>query len=197
VTLRSDAVEAGGVMPPVPTTATSGTDAPTIRVWDPFVRVFHWSLVTLFIVAFVTGDEIERLHVAVGYVIAGLVALRIVWGFLGPRRARFSDFMRPPGETIAYMGMAVRRRAPRYIGHNPAGGVMVVALLTMLIAISVTGFMMTSDAFWGAEWVEEVHEGLVYATLGLIALHIGGVLVASYEQGENLVKAMITGHKRA
>jgi cytochrome b len=197
MTLRSDAAEAGGVMPPAAATATSGPAAPMVRVWDPFVRVFHWSLVTLFIVAFITGDEIERVHIAAGYMIAGLVALRIVWGFVGPRRARFNDFVRPREETIAYMGMALRRRAPRYIGHNPARGLMVLALLAMLVAISVTGFMMTTDAFWGAEWVEELHEGLVNVTLGLIVLHVAGVLVASYEHGDNLVKAMITGRKRA
>ena len=88
-------------------------------------------------------------------------------------------------------------RAPRYVGHNPAGGVMVLALLGMLIAISATGFMMTTDAFWGSEWVETLHKGLVYAALVLVALHVVGVLFASIEHGENLVRAMITGRKRA
>ena len=74
---------------------------------------------------------------------------------------------------------------------------MIIALLTMLIGISVTGFMMTTDAFWGAQWVEDLHEGLVYVTLGLIALHVAGVVFAGIEHGENLVKAMITGRKRA
>jgi cytochrome b len=74
---------------------------------------------------------------------------------------------------------------------------MTLALLGMLVAISVTGVMMTRDAFWGAQWVEDLHEGPVYLTLGLIALHVAGVLLASYRHGENLVKAMITGRKRA
>jgi cytochrome b len=170
---------------------------PMVRVWDPFVRIFHWSLVALFIIAFVTGDEIERVHIAAGYAIAALVGLRVAWGFVGPRHARFRDFVKPRGETIAYMRKAAMGRAPRYLGHNPAGGLMTLALLAMMIAISATGFMMTTDAFWGAKWVEDLHEGLVNATLGLIALHVAGVLVASYEHGENLVKAMITGRKRA
>jgi cytochrome b len=178
---RTDAVEAGGVMPPATATKPSASTGPTVRVWDLFVRIFHWSLVALFIVAFVTGDNIERVHIAVGYTIAGLIAARTVWGFIGSRHARFSDFVRPPAETLHYMRQAVRGRAPRYIGHNPAGGLMTLALLGMIIAISGTGFMMTTDAFWGAEWVEDVHEGLVYATLGLIALHVAGVVVTSIE----------------
>ena len=141
--------------------------------------------------------SVKRCSQAAGYAIAALVALRIVWGFVGPRHARFSDFVRPPAETLDYMHKAVRRRAPHHLGHNPAGGLMVVGLLGMLIAIATTGFMMTMDAFWGAEWVEELHEGLVYATLGLIALHVAGVIVTGIQHGENLVKAMITGRKRA
>jgi cytochrome b len=97
MSVRSEAVEAGGAMPPATATNEGDAGAPMVRVWDPFVRVFHWSLVALFIVAFVTGDEIERLHIAAGY---ALVALRIVWGFIGPRHARFSDFVRPPAATL-------------------------------------------------------------------------------------------------
>lgn len=151
----------------------------------------------MFIVAFVTGDEIERMHIAVGYTIAGLVVARSIWGFIGHRHARFSNFVRRPAETLDYMRKAVRGRAPRYIGHNPAGGLMTIALLGMILAISGTGFMMTTNSFWGAEWVEDLHEGLVYATMGLIALHVAGVIVTSVEHRENLVRAMITGRKRA
>jgi cytochrome b len=166
-------------------------------VWCPFVRIFHWSLVALFIVALATGDKIVRVHVAAGYTIAGLVAVRIVWGFVGPRYARFSDFVRPPAETLNYMRQAIRGHAPRYLGHNPAGGLMTLVLLGMIGAISGTGFMMTTDAVWGAEWIEDLHEGLVYVTLALIAVHVTGVTVTSLKHRENLVKAMITGWKGA
>jgi cytochrome b len=194
---RSKAVEAGGAMSPATATQEEGAGTAMVRVWDPFVRIFHWSLVALFIVAFVTGDEIERLHVVAGYAIAALVVLRIVWGFIGPRHARFSDFVRSPAIALDYLRQSIQGRAPRHLGHNPAGALMTLALLAMLIAISATGIMMTTDAFWGAQWVEDVHEALVYATLGLVVLHVAGVLFASYEHGENLVKAMITGRKRA
>jgi cytochrome b len=194
---QTGAVEAGGVMPPATANKLADRAGALVRVWDPFVRIFHWSLVALFILAFVTGDEVERVHIAIGYTIAGLVAARIVWGFIGSRHARFRDFVRPPAETLGYMRKAVRGCAPRHLGHNPAGGLMTLALLGMIIAISGTGFMMTTDAFWGAKWVEDLHEGLVYATLGLIAMHVAGVIVTSISHRENLVKAMITGRKRA
>ena len=102
---------------------------PTVRVWDPFVRVFHWSLVGLFALALATGDEIEWLHLAAGYAIAALVVLRTAWGFVGPRHARFSDFVRPPGAVLGYLRDALRLRAPRHLGHNPAGGAAVAASL--------------------------------------------------------------------
>jgi cytochrome b len=194
MTVSKHAVGAAGGMPVV---SVSSPQAKTVRVWDPFVRIFHWSLVGLFAVAFVTGDETEWLHIRVGYAISGLVALRIMWGFVGIRHARFSDFVRSPRDTATYLSQAAQRKAPRHLGHNPAGGIMVVALLVMIAGIAATGFAMTTDAFWGAEWVEDLHEGLVYTTIGLIVLHVAGVVISGLEHGENLVKAMITGRKRA
>lgn len=193
MTIRNDAVGARGVMPP----ATASRTGAMVRVWDPFVRIFHWSLAALFVLAFATGDESEWLHLTAGYSIAGLLLLRAVWGFVGPAHARFGDFVRSPQAVLAYLRQTIRMRAPRYLGHNPAGGVMVLALMATLAAISVTGFMMTTDAFWGSEWVENLHKAFVYAALVLVALHVAGVLFASIEHGENLVKAMVTGRKRA
>ena len=166
------------------------------KVWDPLVRIFHWGLVAAFLVAWATGDEIERLHIAVGYCVIGLVAFRIVWGFVGGRHARFADFVRGPRAVASYLRDTAELRAKRYLGHNPAGGAMIVAVLTMLSIIGATGFMMTTDAFWGVAWVQDAHETAVSLTLGLVVLHILGVVVASYEHGENLVRAMITGRKR-
>ena len=194
MTASKQAVEAAGAMPAA---TASSPQTRTVRVWDPFVRIFHWSLVALFALAFVTGDEIEWLHVRIGYAIAALVALRIVWGFVGTRHARFSDFVRSPREIAAYVRQAARWKAPRHLGHNPAGGAMVLALLVMIAGIAATGFAMTTDAFWGSEWLEDLHEGFVYATIGLIVLHVAGVVFSGLEHGENLMKAMITGRKRA
>jgi cytochrome b len=183
--MRGTTIEAGGMTPPA-----------TVTVWDPFVRVFHWSLAALFLAAYVTGDMSERVHVAIGYVIAGLIALRMAWGFVGPPTARFSDFVRSPRQVLAYLRDAALLKAPRYLGHNPAGGAMIIALLVMIVGISVTGYMMTTDAYWGAQWVEDVHVALSKLTVGLVVFHVLGVLIASFEHRENLVKSMITGRKR-
>lgn len=179
-------IEAGGERPPA-----------TVKVWDSFVRLFHWSLVGLFAFAYVTGDEIQQLHNPAGYAIAGLIALRIVWGFVGPRHARFADFVRSPRQVVRYLKDVAQFRAPRYIGHNPAGGLMVLALITLIAANCVTGYLMTTPTYWGSEVLEDLHGALANATLGLIALHVLGVLVASFEHRENLVRAMVTGRKRA
>ena len=176
---------AGGVTPPA-----------AIKVWDPLVRVLHWSLATLFLTAYLTGEDAGQVHIAAGYAIAGLMALRIVWGFVGPRHARFGNFVRSPREVLAYLRDVALRRAPRYLGHNPAGGAMIVALLVMLLGTGITGYMMTTDAFWGAKWVEEVHETFANLTVGLVVFHVLGVLFSSFAHGENLVKSMITGRKR-
>jgi cytochrome b len=181
-----DAIEAGSATPPA-----------TVKVWDPFVRVFHWTLMMLFVIAFVTGDEAEGVHIVAGYGIAILLALRLVWGFIGPRHARFSSFVRSPRNVLGYLRDVANLKARRHLGHNPAGGVMIAALLAALIGTAVTGYMMTTDAYWGAKWVEKLHEALADGTLVLAGLHVLGVAASSLLHRENLVKAMWTGRKRS
>lgn len=185
MSIVDNTIEAGGATPPA-----------TVKVWDPFVRLFHWSLVTLFLAAYLTGEDAGRVHITAGYTIAGLIALRIAWGFVGPRHARFSNFVRSPRAVLAYLRDVALRRAPRYLGHNPAGGAMIAGLLVMLLGTGATGYMMTTDAFWGAKWVEEIHEAFANLTVGLVVFHVLGVLFSSLMHGENLVKSMITGRKR-
>lgn len=167
-----------------------------IRVWDPLVRIFHWSLVGGFAVAYITADEWDKAHELVGYIVAGLIAFRLFWGLVGSRYARFSDFLYRPSTIVVFIKDSLAMKGKRYVGHNPAGGAMVVALLLAIAGISATGYMMTMDMFWGVEWVEDVHEILVNGTLLLIILHVGGVIFASFEHKENLVRSMITGLKR-
>lgn len=169
----------------------------TAKIWDPLVRIFHWSLVTSFAVAWLAADELRSLHEWAGYAAAALVAFRTGYGFVGSRYARFSQFVRGPTQTIAYAGDAVRNRERRYLGHNPLGAVMVVALLLATAATALTGWIMTTDAYWGVEWVEDVHKVLANAMLVMIGLHVAGVVLASARHGENLVRAMVTGRKRA
>lgn len=168
----------------------------TITVWDPFVRIFHWSLVTAFTVAYLTSEDFDAIHQPAGYVVVALIAGRIVWGLIGTEHARFTNFMYAPSTIIAFLRDSLHLKAKRYLGHNPAGGAMVVALLIMISGICATGILMTSDAYHDAKWLKEFHELLANTTLALVALHIGGVALASYEQGENLVRSMFTGKKR-
>lgn len=171
--------------------------AASVRVWDPLVRLFHWSLAASFLVAWLSADEWDDLHIWAGYAAAGLVAFRLLWGLAGPRYARFRQFIRRPAEIFGFLAAMLRGREARYIGHNPAGGAMIVALLLVMAGTALTGWMYTTDAYWGVEWVEESHELLANLLLILVLLHIGGVLFASLRHRENLVRSMLTGRKRA
>lgn len=169
----------------------------TIKVWDPFVRLFHWSLVVSFAVAWLTADEWDDLHEWAGYAAAGLIGLRLLWGLIGSKYARFAQFVRSRDTIIGYIRASIVGGEPRYIGHNPAGGLMIVGLILAMIGTATTGWMYTLNAFWGIEWVEETHEALANFMLILVLLHIAGVIFSSLRHKENLVRAMINGRKRA
>ena len=113
-----------------------------VRVWDPLVRIFHWSLVATFIVAWLTADEESRLHELAGYTVIGLVLVRIVWGFIGTRYARFSDFVYRPTTVLGYAREMLIGKPKHYLGHNPLGGMMILALLVSLLAAGVTGLAL-------------------------------------------------------
>ena len=167
----------------------------TIGVWDLPTRLFHWALVVCVVTAWVTGGSGSRLHEAVGYCVAGLVVYRLIWGVIGTRYAQFRDFVHSPFVIVRYLRDVASFSSVRHIGHNPAGGAMIIALIADLVALSVTGAMMQSDAFFGLAWVEEAHTIAANALLLLIPLHLVGVLVSSLLHKENLVTAMITGRK--
>jgi len=204
---------------------TPSMDAGTsgkVRVWDPLVRVFHWGLVAAFATAWLTADELETTHEIAGYVVAGLVAFRLIWGIVGGQYARFAQFLKGPAAIIAYLGDMTLGRERRYLGHNPAGAAMILALLVTLSGTAFTGWLMAepgrvvmlpdlpqivAPAFadddghksgaGGEEALEELHEILANLMLLLAALHVGGVVLASFRHHENLARAMVTGDKRA
>ena len=167
-----------------------------VKVWDPLVRLFHWSLVLTVLAAFFIESP-RAMHQALGYTAIGLITVRIIWGFIGRGHARFASFVPGPRHFATYIYNIIRGTEARYLGHNPAGAVMILALLAMIGAIGTTGIMMGMDAWFGEEWVEELHEALVYGLMGLVALHVGGVVLASYRHRENLVAAMFSGLKAA
>lgn len=110
-----------------------------IRVWDPLVRLFHWSLVLAFTIAYLSGDEENSLHIYSGYAVLGLISFRVLWGLIGTRYARFSNFVSSPGTVIQYLKDLLARKPKHYTGHNPAGGWMILALLVTLIVVTVSG----------------------------------------------------------
>ena len=167
-----------------------------VRVWDGFVRLFHWSLVAVIAGVWLTAEGPKVLHEGLGYVIAGVIAARVIWGLIGPRHARFADFIRGPRPVLAYLRDLRAGRERRYLGHNPAGGAMIVALLLTVAATVLTGWLQTTDAFWGSSGLQEVHDLLAKLILVLAALHVAGVLLESLRHHENLVMSMLTGTKR-
>jgi len=178
-------------------TAAEGAAASPVRVpvWDPLVRLLHWALVLSVFGSWLTRHGDEELHELVGWVALAVVIVRVLWGFLGPRYARFRQFVRGPGAGLDYLGQAVGGRAPRYVGHNPLGGWMTVTLLLLVAAIAGTGWLYTTDRFWGVAWVGNLHLWLTNALLGLVGLHVLGVVWTSLKSRENLVAAMVHGRK--
>lgn len=166
-----------------------------IRVWDPFVRIFHWSLVSCVLVDYFIVDDGEALHQWLGYVAAALVSARIVWGFVGSPHARFADFFPTPARLRSHLADIRARRRKFHPGHNPLGALMMLALITLVLALAVTGYMQGTDAFWGEEWLQELHEVLASLLIGLAGVHAAAAIVVGRLEGVNLVKAMITGVK--
>lgn len=202
------------------------TDAPTpprdgrIPVWDPLVRIGHWVLLAAVATGLITRGEPETLHQAAGYIVGGYVVLRLVWGIVGTRRARFETFLRSPLAGLRYLGDLLTGKAERHVGHSPAGGLMVVALLAALSGVTATGLAMENhvqvpafvaavvpvEAGEGGEAGEEgeeeegpwgeIHEAFANLVLGLALLHVAGVAAASVAHRESLVRSMIDGRKR-
>ena len=178
-----------------------------VYVWDWFVRVFHWSLVIAFTVAFFAEEDTLNIHVWAGYAVGILLVARLIWGGIGTPYARFSDFVYRPAAAISYVGDLLRFRSARYLGHSPGGGAMIVLLLLLLAATVLTGMIVYGGEHQGgllpgivtkesAEGLEDVHNVLAYATLALVLAHIAAVVIASFAHRENLVWSMFTGYKR-
>ena len=166
-----------------------------VRVWDPLVRIFHWTVVLGVLLNSFLMEGGKGPHRSVGYVVAAALAVRIVWGFVGGAHARFSDFVVSPVVVVRHLSAVLARRDRRYLGHNPAGGAMILALMGLLAVTCLTGWMQGLDAFWGVEWVQETHKICANLILALAAVHALAAIVESFVHRENLVLAMITGRK--
>jgi len=170
------------------------------------VRVFHWSLAFFFFLAYFLEGAWRSMHSHAGYTVALLILFRLLWGVIGSRHARFSDFVTASGSAFTYLKQLLHRKAERHIGHDPAGAAMI---LTLLISVSVTTFSGMSlfamegsgplaETFvssWPEGVLQEIHEFFANFTLTMVVIHVLGVLLASFSNGENLIRAMLTGKK--
>lgn len=165
------------------------------RIWDPFVRVFHWTVVVCFAANALFTNPEKDLHETLGYIVVGLVGARILWGLVGPRFARFSSFWPTRAGVVGQMGDMATGRTRVHLGHPPLGALMILNLLAAMLVIGATGYMMTTNAYFGIEWVEETHEVFVtWAEISVVA-HVVAVIWESRRTGVNLPQAMITGVK--
>jgi len=166
-----------------------------ITVWDLPVRVFHWLLVLCVAGAYVSAESerVRLLHATLGYTASGLVAFRLLWGFLGTPYARFSSFVRGPRAVLRYLRSLPSGRPEHHTGHNPAGAVAILGLLALATLTGATGWAAYNDL--GGEALKEVHEVVANALLGLAGVHVLGAVLGSWIHRENLVAAMITGRK--
>jgi cytochrome b len=171
-------------------------DSKTVLVWDWPLRLWHWTLALFVLIACFTPNRYDGLHRFAGYSVIGLLAFRLIWGFVGTRHSRFRRLgprLRAAPFFFCNLG---RGHTGRYLGLNPAGAAMLVALMLLLTVSAVSGAMQVTVRFFGVWWVEDTHAYASDAVIILVVLHVVGVAVVSLLQRDNLVRAMISGRKR-
>jgi len=187
--------------------STQSSTPSTVKAWDPLIRIFHWSLVVFVLLAFASEDDWTNLHLWSGYAVSLLIGFRLLWGLVGTRNARFTSFVRSRRAVVQHLKGMLTFKAPHYLGHNPAAAVMVILLLTSLALTAFSGMVLiagegqgplaaTLFSSWHGDWMEEIHEFFANFTMLLVFGHLAGVLFSSLLEGENLVKAMVTGRKK-
>ncbi|QYD69855.1 cytochrome b/b6 domain-containing protein [Paraburkholderia edwinii] len=170
------------------------SDTARIRIWDWWVRVTHWVIAG--IVIWNLFGPTDPLHRKLGYAAAALVGVRIVWGMIGTRYARFSAWWPTRSRLLAYLRSLASGKPSRHLSHNPLGALMALMLWVLVIALALTGWLMRLDAFWGEDWPQEIHTLLAVALEVCVCVHIAATIVMSVWTRENLIAAMLTGYKR-
>ncbi len=169
--------------------------AATVPVWDRFVRLFHWSLVSCTVLNYFVLEEGKTLHQWTGYLASAWVVARIVWGFIGSPHARFANFVPLPRHVRQHLRTLLRGQPEYHAGHNPLGALMMLALMGLVLTLGVTGWLQTTDTYWGEEWLQDLHALLANSLVALAGLHAMAALVMGRIERTRLVKAMFTGVK--
>lgn len=169
----------------------------TVRLWDPVVRVFHWSLAGAFLANYFFTEEGEDWHRWFGYYAVAWLAIRLVWGFVGTPAARWADFWPTPARVGAHLRALVSGEPYHRLGHSPLGALVMILMMALMLGLGVTGFLMEEvDYFWGADLPQEIHAFFANVLMGLVGLHIAAALYESHRLRENLPLSMITGKRR-
>lgn len=174
---------------------TQTTTFEKVHVWDRFVRVFHWTLVSCIVLNYFVLEAGETPHRWLGYLASALVCARFVWGFVGSRHARFSDFFPTPAKIRQHLQNVRSGTHDDHPGHNPVAALMIFALMGIVLALGVTGYMQGTDAYFGEDWVQQLHEVLASTLIVFAGLHAVAAIVMGRLERTNLVRAMITGVK--
>lgn len=182
--------------------------ARSIKVWDIYTRLFHWTLGIAILVCFIAEDQDEmEIHTTSGIVVLGLVAFRLFWGIIGPRTVQFHRFIRGPQTIIAYIRNSKAPQFQPMIGHSPIGALSVIALLVLVGVQAVTGLFASDDIYTEGPLVKfvssdfgalasEIHEANSNLLLAMIGLHVAAVLYYRFITRDNLILPMITGNKQ-
>lgn len=168
-----------------------------IQLWDPLVRLFHLSLACAFIGNYFFNESGGDWHTWLGYYAIAWLVVRVGWGFVGPRSARWNDFW-PTGKRLkAHIKSLLARQPMHRLGHSPIGALVMVLMMAMIFALGLTGWMMQEvDALWGADWPLTIHETVANALGALVILHVAAAVYESFLVRDNLPASMITGKRR-
>ncbi|MBX8545062.1 cytochrome b/b6 domain-containing protein [Pseudomonas cichorii] len=170
----------------------------SLHLWDPLVRLFHLSVAGVFIANYFFNEAGGDWHVWLGYYAVAWLCVRVVWGFVGPRSARWSDFWPSPSRLRAHVQSLIDRRPAHRLGHSPLGALVMVLMMVLIFSIGLTGWMMEEvDALWGADWPLQIHETLADALCALVVVHMAAAIFESFQVRDNLPLSMLTGKRRS
>jgi|SRR5690606_5878730 len=169
----------------------------TEKLWDPLIRIFHWSIAAIFVANYFFNEAGDDWHQWLGYIAVGWLVLRFFWGFFGKGAARWSDFFPTRVRLTLHIASLVKGQHYHRLGHSPLGGLVMIFMMLCILSLGITGFMMQEiDYFWGEDWVENLHTWIADALMALVIIHLAAALFESYRLKENLPLSMITGKRK-
>lgn len=171
--------------------------ATTIKIWDPVIRIFHWSIAAIFIANYFVNEAGDDWHQWLGYIAVCWLTIRFIWGFVGKGAARWADFFPTRTRLSAHLSALLKGQQYHRLGHSPLGALVMILMMLCILSLGISGFMMQEiDYFWGVDWIENLHGWIANTLMALVALHIFAALFESYRLNENLPLSMITGKRR-